>query len=116
MHSQSSSALTELRRGVVEYCVLALLEQRDRYGFELVRTLADLGGLVTSQGTVYPLLSRLHQSGLVGTSWRPGRGERPRKYYSLTPGGSAALGRFREDWRGFRALVDHVLFDSESDS
>ncbi len=50
------SGLTELRRGVVEFCVLALLDRRDHHGLELVRTLAAMDGLVTSEGTVYPVL------------------------------------------------------------
>ncbi len=102
--------MTELRRGVVEYCVLALLEVEDRYGFDLVRTMSAMGGLVTSQGTVYPLLNRLKESRLVSTSWRPGTGDRARKYYQLTAEGYLALARFRSEWRTFREMVELVLF------
>ena len=105
--------MTELRRGVVEYCVLALLEREDRYGFDLVRTLSALGGLVTSEGTVYPLLNRLREGQLVSTSWRPGTGDRARKYYSLTADGALALARFRADWLEFRELVEQVLFPDQ---
>jgi PadR family transcriptional regulator PadR len=101
--------LTELRRGVVEYCVMALLEERERYGLELVRTLTSLDGLVTSEGTVYPLLNRLRDAGWVTTTWRLEGEGRPRKYYALTANGASALEQFREDWSRFRTVVDRVI-------
>jgi PadR family transcriptional regulator PadR len=107
--SSTGSGFTELRRGVVEYCVLALLAERERYGLELVRTLASLDGLVTSEGTVYPLLNRLRASGWVTTTWRHEGDDRPRKYYALTEAGEIALERFREDWSRFRTVVDRVI-------
>jgi hypothetical protein len=58
-------ALSQLRRGVLEYCVLALLREQERYGFELVRSLSAVDGLVTSEGTIYPLLTRLRKEALV---------------------------------------------------
>ncbi len=64
------NSLSQLRRGAVEYCVLALLRDRERYGFELVRKLSEVDGLVTSEGTIYPLLTRLRRDRLVTTSWR----------------------------------------------
>ena len=63
-------ALSQLRRGVLEYCVLALLRQQERYGFELVRSLSAVDGLVTSEGTIYPLLTRLRKEALVTTFWQ----------------------------------------------
>jgi PadR family transcriptional regulator PadR len=88
---------------------MALLEERERYGLELVRTLASLDRLVTSEGTVYPLLSRLRDAGWVSTTWRQEGDDRPRKYYKLTAAGGAALGQFREDWSRFQSVVDRVI-------
>lgn len=105
----SGPAFTELRRGVVEYCVLALLEKGDRYGLELVRALSALDGLVTSEGTVYPLLNRLRDSGLVTTNWRQTKDDRPRKYYAVTAAGTTAVARFRQDWARFTEVVNRVL-------
>ncbi len=107
--SEADPNFTELRRGVVEYCVLALLQSRERYGLELVRTLASRDHLVTSEGTVYPVLNRLRDAGLVQGSWRQEGDERPRKYYSLTESGEAALRQFRAEWTRFRDVVDGVL-------
>src|SRR4051794_34391051 len=62
--------LSQMRRGTLQYCVLALLANEERYAFELVRRLSDVDGMVTSEGTIYPLLSRLRRDGLVESVWR----------------------------------------------
>jgi PadR family transcriptional regulator PadR len=101
--------LPQLRRGALEYCVIALLRERPRYGFDIVRELAEVDGLLTSEGTIYPLLSRLRREGLVTTSWQESDAGPPRRYYALTGDGRTALDRFVQDWRRFRDSVDRVL-------
>ncbi len=101
--------LPQLRRGVLEYCVLALLRGDPRYGFDLVRELGEADGLLTSEGTIYPLLSRLRKDGLVTTTWQESASGPPRRYYALTTDGRIALDRFVLDWRRFRDAVDRVL-------
>jgi PadR family transcriptional regulator, regulatory protein PadR len=103
------AGLTELRRGVLGPCVLALLELRPRFGLELVRDLAAADGLLTSDGTVYPLLNRLRDAGLVTSEWQDNEGERARRYYSITPAGRQNLDDFRADWDQFAATVGGVL-------
>jgi PadR family transcriptional regulator PadR len=105
----AASVFTQLRRGTLEYCVLALLRGRERYGFELVRALGDVDGLVTSEGTIYPLLGRLRRDGLVDTSWQESESGPPRRYYRLTSQGRHALDTFAEDWVRFRDSVDKIL-------
>ena len=105
----AEGGLTELRRGVLGPCVLALLELRPRFGLELVRDLAAADGLLTSDGTVYPLLNRLRDAGLVTSEWRDGEGERARRYYSITEAGRQSLTAFRADWARFSATVGGVL-------
>lgn len=105
----TSKLLAQLRRGAIEYCVLALLRDEDRYGFELTRALTEAGGLVTSEGTVYPLLARLRQEGLVETSWQESSKGPPRRYYRLTEEGHGALAAFTEEWRRFRDAIDELL-------
>ena len=100
---------TELRRGVLGPCVLALLAARPRFGLELVRDLSQADGLLTSQGTVYPLLNRLRDSGLVTSRWIHEDAARPRRYYSITDSGREHLAAFREEWASFAASVDAVL-------
>ncbi|TMJ95277.1 MAG: PadR family transcriptional regulator [Actinobacteria bacterium] len=98
-----------MRRGTLQYCVLALLANEERYGFDLVRALAELDGMVTSEGTIYPLLSRLRRDGLVDSSWQESPAGPPRRYYRLTASGRAALEGFRLEWRRFRDAVDHFV-------
>jgi len=101
----------QIRKGVIEYCVLAMLTTRERYGFELVRTLGEHDGLVTSEGTIYPLLSRLKKDGHVTTTWRESDDGPPRKYYAITPQGKRRLAAFRLEWMRFRSAVDALLND-----
>jgi PadR family transcriptional regulator PadR len=104
----AAKLLAQMRRGAIEFCVLALLRDGDRYGLDLTRTLAA-DGLVTSEGTIYPLLARLRQDGLVDTTWHESSQGPPRRYYRLTEDGRAALDAFIVQWRQFRDAVDVVL-------
>jgi PadR family transcriptional regulator PadR len=103
--------MSQMRRGAIEYCVMALLRKGERYGFELARALAEADGLVTSEGTIYPLLSRLRRDGLVDTAWRESTQGPPRRYYSLTSDGLAALDAFTAQWTRFRDSVDRLLLE-----
>jgi PadR family transcriptional regulator, regulatory protein PadR len=109
MVAQQDALLAQMRRGTLQYCVLALLAEDERYGFDLVRGLADMDGMVTSEGTIYPLLSRLRRDGLVESTWQESPSGPPRRYYQLTDGGRAALETFRLEWRRFRDAVDHFV-------
>jgi PadR family transcriptional regulator PadR len=101
--------LTQMRRGTLQYCVLALLDEEERYGFDLVRALADVDGMVTSEGTIYPLLSRLRRDGLVESSWQESPTGPPRRYYRLTESGRTALEGSRREWSRFRDAVDQFV-------
>jgi PadR family transcriptional regulator PadR len=94
---------------VLEFCVLALLRDGERYAFELVRTLSDVEGMVTSEGTLYPLLARLRREGLVETTWRESPSGPPRRYYTLTARGEDVLGAFSVEWERFSRSVDGLL-------
>jgi PadR family transcriptional regulator PadR len=101
--------LAQLRRGTLQFCVLALLAGEPRYAFDVVRDLGEVEGMVTSEGTIYPLLSRLRRDGLVSTSWRESTSGPPRRYYELTAAGQASLEHFTDQWRMFSNAVDHLL-------
>ncbi len=103
-----SSALTQLRRGALEHCVLALLADGERYGYDLVMELST-AGLLASEGTMYPLLSRLRKDALVNTTWRESDSGPPRRYYSLTQAGADAVEAFREAWEQFSTSVNLIL-------
>jgi PadR family transcriptional regulator PadR len=106
---RARNAVSQLRRGTLEYCVLALLRDGRRYGFELVRTLSEADGLLVSEGTIYPLLSRLRRAHLVSTSWQESETGPPRRYYQLTDAGARALADFSDEWAQFRDTVDALL-------
>src|ERR671931_1929000 len=98
MVAQQDALLAQMRRGTLQYCVLSLLATEERYGFDLVRALAEQDGMVTSEGTIYPLLSRLRRDRLVETTWQESPDGPPRRYYRLTDSGRAALEAFRSEW------------------
>lgn len=102
-------ALDRLRRGAIEYCVLTLLRGGPAYSHDVVRALGSVDGLVTSEGTLYPLLSRLRRDGLVRTQWQESPSGPPRRYYELTADGDRVVDAFAEAWSTFRAAVDDVV-------
>lgn len=101
--------LVQMRRGVLEFCVLALLDGESRYGFDLVRSLSNIDGLVTSEGTIYPLLGRLRKEGLVETEWEESKEGPPRRYYRLTQKGVRSLETFKVEWKRFRESVNRLM-------
>ncbi len=96
----------ELRRGVI---ILACLSQLDQpsYGYELQQRLAELG-MEIEQGTLYPLLRRLQEQGLLAEEWSV-EGSRPRKYYVLTEAGRQARDALQEQWSRMSAVMDAML-------
>lgn len=112
VHGETRNPLTELRRGVLEHCVLAVVRDEESYAFEIVRELGSAGDLVTSEGTIYPLLSRLRRDRLVTTTWRESDAGPPRRYYRITDDGRRALDAFARDWSRFRDAVDSLIGDT----
>lgn len=98
-----------MRKGILEYCVLAYLKDNPSYGLEIASTLGADRYLFSSEGTLYPLLARLRRQGWLDTSWRESSSGPPRRYYSLTPEGTAALDAFGATWTKFRRAVDNAL-------
>ncbi|QAY58629.1 PadR family transcriptional regulator [Microbacterium protaetiae] len=90
--------LNSLRKGVVEGVTLALMRDREVYGRDLASTLVELG-LISSAGTMYPVLGRLRESGKVETTWEQSMKGPPRRYYRLTTRGQEALDDFTLGWR-----------------
>ncbi|WP_314172103.1 PadR family transcriptional regulator [Streptomyces winkii] len=108
------SGVSQLRRGILQFCVLALLRDGEKYAFEVVRELSDAHGFMTSEGTIYPLLARLRKEGWVSTAWQESDSGPPRRYYTLTSTGRHALAEFAEEWMPFKTAVDKLLGSEES--
>ncbi|WP_418960653.1 PadR family transcriptional regulator [Streptomyces tritici] len=101
---------SQLLRGVLDVCLLALIDERPRYGFEFTQALADGGLDLVREGSIYPLLARLERAGLVDSYRAPSAtGGAPRKYYRLTDEGRAALAEGRAAWRAFADPVSRIL-------
>ncbi len=113
MAPSSDTIPAQLRRGTLEYCVLALLRHGERYALDLVRQLGAIDAMVTSEGTIYPLLSRLRRDDLVQTTWLESANGPPRRYYQLTPAGRERLDRFVQEWVRFRDAVDSIIIPEE---
>ena len=98
---------TQLKKGALELCVLSLLTLRDYYGFELLAAIPK--EIEMSEGTVYPLLKRLRDDGLLTTYWEESPGGPPRKYYRISPKGSEAFAAMRGQWETFSGAVNRLL-------
>jgi|SRR3954469_4336791 PadR family transcriptional regulator PadR len=97
----------QLKKGVLELCVLELLSQHDSYAYEIATRLAEEIGM--GEGTVYPLMRRLDSNGLVETYLVESNSGPPRKYYRLTRAGKLELASQRQSWRDFARSVDRIL-------
>ncbi len=98
---------TQLKKGVLELCVLQLLLDKDRYGYELVAEIST--NVEISEGTIYPLLRRLKTDGLVSTYLEESSEGPPRKYYRLTQTGEEMRAALVADWYAFTGGVNRIL-------
>lgn len=107
--ASAMSPSSQLRRGVMEFCLLAMIAQRDQYGFSLARRVSALFATHEAEGTVYPLLARLRRGGLVTTSWSESSAGPPRRYYHLSADGQAALDAYKSEWARLNQTIQLVL-------
>tara|TARA_R110002124_G_scaffold40867_6_gene127266 strand:- start:3807 stop:4136 length:330 start_codon:yes stop_codon:yes gene_type:complete len=96
----------ELRRGSLVLAVLACL-RTERYGYTLRQALAA-DGLEMEESTLYPLLRRLESQGLLSSEWREEE-RRRKRFYVLSPMGTAMLAALTDEWRGINASLDRIL-------
>ena len=107
----TESLLVQLRKGVLDMCVLAMLAQRDGYAYDIASRLAD--GIGMGEGTIYPLMRRMQADGLVKTYLEESSSGPPRKYYQLTRAGHAAFAAQQAEWNSFVTSVAKVLSDAK---
>ena len=94
----------QMRKGVLEYCTLLVIGQGKAYASDIINILKG-SNLIVVEGTLYPLLSRLRQAGLLEYSWQESKAGPPRKYYSLTVKGRSFLKLLDGEWRDLQASV-----------
>ncbi|MGS2739954.1 PadR family transcriptional regulator [Sinomicrobium sp. M5D2P17] len=105
----------QMRKGVLEYCILSILRDRDKYASEILETLKDAKMLVV-EGTIYPLLTRLKNAGLLNYRWEESTSGPPRKYYALTDKGKLFLNELSSTWEELHNAVTIVTSQKTSDN
>lgn len=87
----------QMRKGILEYCILSILSREDSYAPKIISELKD-SQMIVVEGTLYPILTRLKNQGLLTYRWEESPQGPPRKYYTLTPEGREALRQLDESW------------------
>ena len=99
---------TQMRKGILEYCVLSIISSHgEAYTSDVIEVLRDADLLVV-EGTVYPLLTRMKNNGLLTYRWEESREGPPRKYFRLTPEGAALLADLEQEWNAITASIQKV--------
>lgn len=91
------NAKSQMRKGMLEYCVLLLLRGEPSYANDIIRRLKN-ADMIVVEGTLYPLLTRLKKDGLLSYEWKESQQGPPRKYYALTPAGLEWLTGLNAAW------------------
>jgi PadR family transcriptional regulator, regulatory protein PadR len=110
---RNSPRQSQLLKGVLDLCLLAVIAQEPAYGYEMTKRLASRGLAAVGEGSIYPVLGRLERDGLVATFRQASNGGPPRKYYRATPNGMQTLARWRNEWAATRSSVDAVVYETE---
>ena len=96
-------------KGILDGCILAIIKNKEVYGYELTEKLESYGFRSFSEGTIYPLLMRMQKEELVTSTLKKSTAGPRRKYYSLTPKGEDELKKFKERWEYLQTNVNQVL-------
>jgi len=98
----------QLRKGVLELCILNDIRNRKMYGYEIVRRMRKIEGLIISEGAIYPILSRLKRQSLVETSIQESPDGPARKYYKLTKEGEEMISQMNAYWQAISGATDSI--------
>ena len=108
MSVNSENAKAQMRKGVLELCILSILSQRDAYPTDIIEKLKETK-LVVVEGTLYPLLTRLKNTGLLTYRWEESTSGPPRKYYKLTEIGEQYLKELHTSWEDLVNAVNKTI-------
>lgn len=100
---------TQMLKGIIDGCILAIIKNKEVYGYELAEKLEKYGFASFSEGTIYPLLLRMQREELVTASFKKSTAGPKRKYYTLTTQGELQLNQFMERWDNLQINVNNVL-------
>jgi PadR family transcriptional regulator PadR len=101
----------QMRKGVLEFCILSILKDGEAYTSDILQTLKDAKMLVV-EGTIYPLLTRLKNAGLLSYRWEESTSGPPRKYYELTETGKLFLTELNKTWSELQQAVNRVTSEN----
>lgn len=107
MDNVTENVRSQMRKGVLEYCILCLLAKEDAYASSLLTRLKD-ANMIVVEGTLYPLLIRQKNQGLLTYRWEESPQGPPRKYYSLTDKGREQLAQMDDAWREIIATIEEI--------
>jgi PadR family transcriptional regulator PadR len=105
---ETEKSLSQMRKGVLEFCILTLLSNREAYASDLIDSL-KASRLIIVEGTLYPLLTRLKNDGLLTYRWEESRSGPPRKYYQITPMGQAYRKDLEKTWNELVGSVENII-------
>lgn len=103
----------QMRKGVLEFCILSILRDGEAYTSDILDTLKEAKMLVV-EGTIYPLLTRLKNAGLLSYRWEESTSGPPRKYYELTETGRLFLKELNSTWDNLQAAVNKVISEKST--
>ncbi|HNP66861.1 MULTISPECIES: PadR family transcriptional regulator [Aequorivita] len=103
----------QMRKGVLEFCILSVLKDGEAYTSDILETLKDAKMLVV-EGTIYPLLTRLKNAGLLSYRWEESTSGPPRKYYELTDTGKLFLTELNDTWAELQQAVNKVTSEKNT--
>ena len=103
-----STWVTQLRKGLIEFCILNLLTRGESYGYELLQSLQNIEELVVTDSTVYPILSRLRKDGYLKVHARPSSSGPPRRYFSLTRLGQQRVKEMNLYWGNLQTAINQL--------
>lgn len=106
---------TQMRKGILEYCILSIISRGEIYASDIISELKSANLLVV-EGTLYPLLTRLKNNGLLTYNWQESTSGPPRKYYTLSPAGIEVLKRLDTTWEELSYSVNTSLKDRKNTS
>lgn len=101
------NAKAQMRKGVLEYCILSILAKNDSYASDIINTLKE-AKMIVVEGTLYPLLTRLKNAGLLSYRWEESTQGPPRKYYELTDQGKSILAELDNSWKDLVNAVELI--------
>lgn len=111
--SNLENTQAQMRKGVLEFCILSIISRGEAYPSDIIAMMKE-AKLMVVEGTLYPLLTRLKNQGLLSYSWKESTGGPPRKYYKLTPLGEQFLNELKSTWSELVEAVNQTTLKTSN--